>query len=186
MRRLLCRPGSRKLPLRAHPQAGLPAVHRPLPVPRATRVRWQAGRGMVAAPGEGGRPVANGPAATLISATLVRQPRRVRAFLQAPWIRPRRRRSAAGRPVPTGGRILSDGRGGWLRLVAAVKGWLQPGRNPFGLYLRREGVDRLAAEFSAGLIGGPRPPGSTLGMYEFAISDPDNTLARVGRPTRLR
>ena len=85
----------------------------------------------------------------------------------------------------TGGeyRILADGRGGALHLTDAVEGWLVPGKNPFGLYLYVEDVDGLAA----GLTGLLHPPkDQPWGMYEFAISDPDQTLVRVGWPTRLR
>jgi hypothetical protein len=77
-------------------------------------------------------------------------------------------------------RMLSDGRGGELHLTAAVEGWLVPGRNPFGLYLYVEGVDELAARMGCGAEDKP------WGMYEFAVSDPDETLVRVGWPTRLR
>jgi catechol 2,3-dioxygenase-like lactoylglutathione lyase family enzyme len=77
-------------------------------------------------------------------------------------------------------RMLSDGRGGELHLTAAVEGWLVPGRNPFGLYLYVEGVDELAARM------GCRAEDKPWGMYEFAVSDPDETLVRVGWPTRLR
>ena len=60
------------------------------------------------------------------------------------------------------------------------------GRNPCGLYLRVEEVDALAAKMH-GLILGNNPPGDTpWGMYEFAMSDPDETLVRVGWPSRLR
>ena len=38
-------------------------------------------------------------------------------------------------------RMLSDGLGGFIHLNRAVQGWLQAGRNPFGLYLYREDVD---------------------------------------------
>jgi hypothetical protein len=40
--------------------------------------------------------------------------------------------------------IAPHGRG-HLHLADAVEGWLIPGRNPFGLYLRVEDVDDLAA-----------------------------------------
>ena len=79
-----------------------------------------------------------------------------------------------------GYRMLSDGRGGELHLTAAVEGWLVPGRNPFGLYLYTEDVDDLAAAM------GRRPEDKPWGMYEFALSDPDETLVRVGWPSRLR
>ena len=77
-------------------------------------------------------------------------------------------------------RMLSDGRGGELHLHPAVKGWLTPGRNPFGLYLYVENVDELAEKM------GCTPEDKPWGMYEFAVSDPDETLVRVGWPTRLR
>ena len=77
-------------------------------------------------------------------------------------------------------RMLSDGRGGELHLTAAVEGWLVPGRNPFGLYLYVEGVDELAARM------GCRAEDKPWGMYEVAVSDPDEPLVRVGWPTRLR
>ena len=77
-------------------------------------------------------------------------------------------------------RILSDGRGGELHLSAAAEGWLIPGRNPFGLYLYSEDVDQLAARM--GCTAQDKP----WGMYEFAVSDPDETLVRVGWPSRLR
>ena len=77
-------------------------------------------------------------------------------------------------------RLLSNGRGGELHLNAAVEGWLIPGRNPFGLYLQVENVDELAAKM--GLSAEDKP----WGMYEFAMSDPDETLVRVGWRSRLR
>ena len=77
-------------------------------------------------------------------------------------------------------RMLSDGRGGELHLNAAVEGWLIPGRNPFGLYLYTEDVDQRAARM--GCTAEDKP----WGMYEFAVSDPDETLVRVGWPSRLR
>ena len=77
-------------------------------------------------------------------------------------------------------RMLSDGRGGELHLTAAVEGWLIPGRNPFGLYRYTERVDELVA--AMGCAAEDKP----WGMYEFARSDPDETLVRVGWPSRLR
>jgi catechol 2,3-dioxygenase-like lactoylglutathione lyase family enzyme len=78
-------------------------------------------------------------------------------------------------------RMLSDGQGGALHLTDAVPGWLVPGRNPFGLYLYSREVDRLAAAFPGQVIGGPQH--QPWGMYEFALSDPDETLVRVGWPS---
>jgi catechol 2,3-dioxygenase-like lactoylglutathione lyase family enzyme len=77
-------------------------------------------------------------------------------------------------------RILSNGHGADLHLVSAIKGWLVPGFNPFGLYLYVEHVDDLAA--TMGRVATNRP----WGMYEFAVSDPDQTLVRIGWPSRLR
>jgi catechol 2,3-dioxygenase-like lactoylglutathione lyase family enzyme len=83
-------------------------------------------------------------------------------------------------------RLLSNGKGGYLHLTGAVEGWLVPGRNPFGLYLYLEDVDALAAEFRNEIIGKTAPEDKPWGMYEFALSDPDETLVRVGWPTRFR
>lgn len=84
-------------------------------------------------------------------------------------------------------RMLSDGKGGYLHLTDAVEGWLVPGRNPFGLYLYTEDVDGLAGAFAGEILGGVKAPeDKPWGMYEFALSDPDETLVRIGWPTRLR
>ena len=83
-----------------------------------------------------------------------------------------------------GYRILADGKGAELHLNSAVRDWLVPGRNPFGLYLYAEDVDELAAPLGDILIY--KPEDKPWGMYEFAVSDPDDTLVRVGWPTRLR
>ena len=65
-------------------------------------------------------------------------------------------------------RMLSDGFGGFIHLNRAVQGWLQAGRNPFGLYLYREDVDGAAAAFAGETIG---LPGDTpWGMYEFSLA----------------
>lgn len=83
-----------------------------------------------------------------------------------------------------GYRILSDGQGAELHLTEAVEGWLIPGRNPFGLYLHAENVTELAARMGALVLH--EPEDKPWGMFEFALSDPDETLVRVGWPTRLR
>ena len=77
-------------------------------------------------------------------------------------------------------RILANGKGGYLHLTDAVEGWLVPGRNPFGLYLYLADIDALAREFRKS------PEHKPWGMYEFAVSDPDETLVRVGWPSHLR
>jgi catechol 2,3-dioxygenase-like lactoylglutathione lyase family enzyme len=82
-------------------------------------------------------------------------------------------------------RILSDGNGWLLHLSSeAPEGWVVPGHNPNGLYLYLEDVDRLAGEVSD-LIIGSGVEHKPWGMYEFALSDPDGTLVRVGWPSRL-
>lgn len=83
-------------------------------------------------------------------------------------------------------RMLSNGQGGFLHLTDAVEGWLVPGRNPFGLYLYAENVDELAQAFVGETIEKNGPEAKPWGMTEFSLSDPDQTLVRVGWPTRLR
>jgi hypothetical protein len=83
-------------------------------------------------------------------------------------------------------RILSNGKGAYLHLTDAVEGWLIPGRNPFALYLRIEEVDELAAEFASETFEKNGPEDKPWGMYELSLSDPDETLVRVGWPSRLR
>jgi len=83
-------------------------------------------------------------------------------------------------------RILHDADGASLHLRLADPGWLTPGRNPLALFYRRENVDELAAEFVGEIVGSLWPEDKPWGMYEFAISDPDATLIRIGWPTRLR
>lgn len=82
--------------------------------------------------------------------------------------------------------MLADGKGGELHLQPAVHGWVQADRNPFGVYLYAENVDELAAHFRDSILGRvKRPEDKPWGMYEFALSDPDGTLVRVGWPSRL-
>jgi len=80
--------------------------------------------------------------------------------------------------------VLSNGTG-QLHLTTTVKGWLIPGRNPFGLYFYMEDVDAWAKEFRDEILG-KGPEEKPWGTYEFAMSDPDETLVRVGCPNRLR
>lgn len=83
-------------------------------------------------------------------------------------------------------RMLSDGLGGHIHLQSAVEGWLVPGRNPFALYLYRKDVDGLAAVFKGETLERNGPDDKPWGMYEFTLNGPDDTLVRVGWPTRLR
>ena len=76
-------------------------------------------------------------------------------------------------------RILFDAWGAQIHLTKAVADWLVPGRNPFGLYFNAENVAELAVIF------GSKPEDKPWSMYEFAVSDPDGTLVRIGWPSRL-
>ena len=77
-------------------------------------------------------------------------------------------------------RMLENDAGGALHLTQAVEGWVIPGRNPFGLYLYVDNVDEMAA--AVGVTAEDKP----WGMYEAAVSDPDETLVRIGWPTSRR
>ena len=84
-----------------------------------------------------------------------------------------------------GYRILT----GWgceVHLTDAVPGWVVPGSNPFGVFLRTPQVDEVAARVPDLIIR----PGGVLrhrewGMYEFAVNGPDDLLVRIGWPSRL-
>jgi catechol 2,3-dioxygenase-like lactoylglutathione lyase family enzyme len=71
-------------------------------------------------------------------------------------------------------RILEDGEGGAIHLQPAVPGWVIPGRNPFGVYIASRLLPQIAARF------GKTPQTTEYGMLEIALSDPDETLVRVG------
>lgn len=76
--------------------------------------------------------------------------------------------------------ILSDGRGWHLHLTAAA--W--PGKiedNPAGLYLYADDVDMIADRVRELIIEPGTPNLKPWGTYEFAISDPDGTLVRIGK-----
>lgn len=81
-----------------------------------------------------------------------------------------------------GYRIMEDGRGWHLHLTEAPEGWVVPGRNPFGIYLYVDDVDSVAERVRDSIIEDGAPHSKPWGMYEFAVSDPDGTLVRVGRP----
>ena len=61
---------------------------------------------------------------------------------------------------------------------------LIPGQNPFGLYLYAENVDELAERMGDLVLHAPET--KPWGMYEFALSDPDETLVRVGWPSTIK
>lgn len=78
--------------------------------------------------------------------------------------------------------IMADGKGWHLHLTAGR--W--PGGvadNPSGLYLYAEDVDAIADRVRELIIDPGTPVLKPWGTYEFAISDPDGTLVRIGRVT---
>ena len=75
-----------------------------------------------------------------------------------------------------GYRILHDPDGASLHLTVAEPGWVVPERNAHGLYFYSKEVEALAARF------GRTAPIKPWGLREFAISDPNGTLVRVGWP----
>ena len=75
--------------------------------------------------------------------------------------------------------ILTDGKGGDLHLTKAPDGWLIRGKSPFGIYVYAEDVEGLAARLGDRLLHPPKL--QPWGTFEFAVSDPDENLVRVGR-----
>ena len=83
-------------------------------------------------------------------------------------------------------RLLEDGKGWRLHLTnESQPTWTERDQNPFGLYLYSERVDELAERVREAILGPEKAPThKPWGMYEFALSDPDETLVRVGWPSR--
>jgi len=78
-------------------------------------------------------------------------------------------------------RILADGKG-WDLHLNRVDGWpVRVEDNPFGLYLYVDDVDAVAERVRDIIIEAGAPHLKPWGTYEFAVSDPDGTLVRVGR-----
>lgn len=85
-----------------------------------------------------------------------------------------------------GGYVILEGWGAEVHLQPVEPGWIEAGRNAFGLFIRTPQVDEVAARVPELIIR----PGGTLrhrewGMYEFAVNAPDDLLVRVGWPSRL-
>lgn len=76
-----------------------------------------------------------------------------------------------------GYRILHDAHGASLHLTRVTPNWIDPERNAHGVYLYAENVTALAA--ATGCHAEAKP----WGLIEFALSDPDGTLIRIGWPT---
>ncbi len=75
-----------------------------------------------------------------------------------------------------GYRILHDTGGASVHLTQVEAGSVVPARNAHGIYFYAENVVALAAAM------GCRAERKPWGLVEFAISDPDGTLVRIGWP----
>ncbi|WP_374834591.1 VOC family protein [Paenochrobactrum pullorum] len=84
-----------------------------------------------------------------------------------------------GSDVYDGYQVLIDGKGSELHLTVAPEDWLIPGKSPCGVYWYADNVDELAVVASKYALHPPRK--TSWGTYEFALSDPDENLIRVGR-----
>ena len=84
-------------------------------------------------------------------------------------------------------RLLDDGKGWQLHLTnESGPTWPERDQNPFGLYLYTERVTELAEGVRDRILEREKAPThKPWGMYEFALSDPDETLVRVGWPSEL-
>ncbi|MFT8807097.1 hypothetical protein [Gluconobacter sp.] len=71
-----------------------------------------------------------------------------------------------------------------LHLTQAFPGWVEIGRNPFSLYIRRPDVDALAPAFADQVLEKEGPSIRSWGIYEFAVNGPDGVLVRIGWPVR--
>jgi catechol 2,3-dioxygenase-like lactoylglutathione lyase family enzyme len=78
-------------------------------------------------------------------------------------------------------RILADGRG-WHLHLNRVEGWPATVEdNPLGIYLYVDDVDAVADRVRELVIEPGTPNRKPWGTYEFAVSDPNGTLVRIGR-----
>ena len=78
-------------------------------------------------------------------------------------------------------RILADGHG-WHLHLNKVDGWPRKVEdNPIGLYLYVDDVDAVAERVRELIIEKGTPHLKPWGTYEFAVSDPNGTLVRIGR-----
>lgn len=76
--------------------------------------------------------------------------------------------------------MLVESGGAEIHLTKAPLGSLTPGKSPFGVYFHANNVDELASRLQGRLLHPPKE--QPWGMYEFAVSDPDENLVRVGSP----
>lgn len=80
--------------------------------------------------------------------------------------------------------ILSDDGGADIHLTKAAEDWLVPGKSPFGVYFYAEDVEEIAKRLEGKWKLLHPPMKQPWGMFEFALSDPDEHLVRVGRAIR--
>lgn len=78
-------------------------------------------------------------------------------------------------------RILSDEKGWHLHLNRSAMEGPGPPHNPFGIYLYADDVDAVADRVRDLIIEPGAPHIKPWGTYEFAVSDPDGVLVRIGR-----
>ena len=77
--------------------------------------------------------------------------------------------------------LLDDGRG-WRLHLNRTPGWPATVEdNALGLYLYVEDVDAMAERVRELIINDDQPRLKPWGTYEFAVSDPNGTLVRIGR-----
>jgi hypothetical protein len=83
-------------------------------------------------------------------------------------------------------RMLSHPNGSEIHLRElgpGEEGWLEPFKNPFGIYVYSEDVEAIAVEFADEIIGSVKMPEiKEWGMFEFSLNGPDGCLVRVGWP----
>lgn len=77
--------------------------------------------------------------------------------------------------------ILSDDGGADIHLTKAAEDWLVPGKSPFGIYFYANDVEEIAKRLDGKWKLLHPPMKQSWGMFEFALSDPDEHLVRVGR-----
>lgn len=75
-----------------------------------------------------------------------------------------------------GYRILHDAKGASIHLTRVDRGSVDPERNAHGIYFYAEDAEALAAALGCTIERKP------WGLIEFAISDPNGTLVRIGWP----
>lgn len=73
-----------------------------------------------------------------------------------------------------GYRIMEHADGASLHLTRALTGWVNAEQNAHGLYLYTDDVDALGKQF--GRLAELKP----WGLREFALSDPNGMLVRIG------